>query len=106
MAAPSLITAPAQNCGDLTAAAAEHQKAVTIRNDVNVRKESVRVVEDEKNSGTFLLSFIFDAVAPGRYFIGLNTLSSLRLYRISLFHALFYHRSNMYLFFNKKYYFI
>ncbi|CAI0628924.1 unnamed protein product, partial [Linum tenue] len=27
----------------------EHQKAVTIRNDVNVKKETVQIEEDEEN---------------------------------------------------------
>ncbi|WCJ41035.1 RING/U-box superfamily protein [Euphorbia peplus] len=43
----------------------EHQKAVTIRNDVNIKKESIRVYEDEFNPGKFLVSFTFDATAPG-----------------------------------------
>lgn len=44
----------------------EHQKAVTIRNDVNVKKETLRVELDEENPGKFLVSFTFDAKAPGR----------------------------------------
>ncbi|PON41407.1 ABA insensitive ring protein [Parasponia andersonii] len=43
----------------------EHQKAVTIRNDVNVKKESLRVEPDEENPGRFLVAFTFDATAPG-----------------------------------------
>lgn len=45
----------------------EHQKAVTIRNDVNVKKESLRVEPDLENPGKFLVSFTLDATAPGRY---------------------------------------
>jgi hypothetical protein len=45
----------------------EHQKAVTIRNDVNLKKESLRVEPDEQNPGSFLLSFTFDATVAGRY---------------------------------------
>lgn len=45
----------------------EHQKAVTIRNDVNLKKESLRVEPDEENPGWFLLSFTFDATVAGRY---------------------------------------
>ncbi|XP_062002880.1 probable E3 ubiquitin-protein ligase LOG2 [Rosa rugosa] len=43
----------------------EHQKAVTIRNDVNLKKESLRVEPDEENPGSFLLSFTFDATVAG-----------------------------------------
>ncbi|CAL1366697.1 unnamed protein product [Linum trigynum] len=42
----------------------EHQKAVTIRNDVNVKKETIRIEEDEENPGSFLVAFTFDATAP------------------------------------------
>lgn len=45
----------------------EHQKAVTIRNDVNIKKKSLRVEPDEENPGHFLVAFTFDATAPGRY---------------------------------------
>lgn len=43
----------------------EHQKAVTIRNDVNIKKESLKIEPDEENPGQFLVSFTFDATAPG-----------------------------------------
>ncbi|KAI4304683.1 hypothetical protein MLD38_040159 [Melastoma candidum] len=43
----------------------EHQKAVTIRNDVNINKESFRIAPDETDPGKFLVSFTFDAAAPG-----------------------------------------
>ncbi|XP_050211601.1 probable E3 ubiquitin-protein ligase LUL2 [Mercurialis annua] len=52
--APPMISAPV-----------EHQKAITIKNDVNVRKDSIRVEEDDQIPGKFLVSFIFDATAPG-----------------------------------------
>lgn len=45
--------------------AVEHQKAVTIRNDVNVKKESLRLEKDEDNPGKFLVSFTFDATVAG-----------------------------------------
>ncbi|KAF7144974.1 hypothetical protein RHSIM_Rhsim04G0147700 [Rhododendron simsii] len=45
----------------------EHQKAVTIRNDVNLKKESLRMEQDEKNPGQFLVAFTFDATVAGRY---------------------------------------
>ncbi|XP_030526603.1 probable E3 ubiquitin-protein ligase LOG2 [Rhodamnia argentea] len=43
----------------------EHQKAVTIRNDVNIKKETLRVEPDEDDPGKYLISFTFDATAPG-----------------------------------------
>ncbi|KAH7513217.1 probable E3 ubiquitin-protein ligase LOG2 [Ziziphus jujuba] len=43
----------------------EHQKAVTIRNDVNLKKETLRIEPDEENPGSFLVAFTFDATVPG-----------------------------------------
>lgn len=43
----------------------EHQKAVTIRNDVNLKKESLRIEPDEDNPGKYLVAFTFDATVPG-----------------------------------------
>ncbi|KAL5710078.1 RING-type E3 ubiquitin transferase [Ranunculus cassubicifolius] len=43
----------------------EHQKAVTIRNDVNLKKETLRVEMDEENPGRYLVSFTFDATVAG-----------------------------------------
>ncbi|KAK9193006.1 hypothetical protein WN944_003702 [Citrus x changshan-huyou] len=43
----------------------EHQKAVTIRNDVNLKKESLRLEADEENPGKLLVSFTFDATVAG-----------------------------------------
>lgn len=44
----------------------EHQEAVTIRNDINLKKETFRFEPDEQNPGKFLLSFTFNASVPGR----------------------------------------
>ncbi|RVW30122.1 putative E3 ubiquitin-protein ligase LUL1 [Vitis vinifera] len=44
----------------------EHQKAVTIRNDVNLKKETLRLEPDEEHPGRFLVAFTFDATVPGR----------------------------------------
>lgn len=44
----------------------EHQKAVTIKNDVNVKRETIRIEPDEENPGKFLLAFTFDATVYGR----------------------------------------
>ncbi|GMN39128.1 hypothetical protein TIFTF001_008357 [Ficus carica] len=43
----------------------EHQKAVTIRNDVNLKKESLRIEPDKQNPGKFFVSFTFDATVSG-----------------------------------------
>ncbi|KAG2325061.1 hypothetical protein Bca52824_007789 [Brassica carinata] len=43
----------------------EHQEAVTIKNDVNLNKDTLRFEPDESNPGKFLLSFTFDANVPG-----------------------------------------
>ncbi|KAK6140212.1 hypothetical protein DH2020_026010 [Rehmannia glutinosa] len=43
----------------------EHQKAVTIRNDVNVKKETLRFEPDEGNPGKYLVAFTFDATVAG-----------------------------------------
>ncbi|KAJ9181590.1 hypothetical protein P3X46_009706 [Hevea brasiliensis] len=55
-------------CGPMMAPPApyvEHQKTVTIRNDVNLKKESVRLEPDEENPGRFLVAFTFDATVAG-----------------------------------------
>lgn len=43
----------------------EHQKAVTIRNDINLKKESLHMEQDEENPGQFLVAFTFDATVAG-----------------------------------------
>ncbi|KAK6942819.1 hypothetical protein RJ641_028196 [Dillenia turbinata] len=43
----------------------EHQKAVTIRNDVNLKKETLRIEPDEENPGKFVVAFTFDATVAG-----------------------------------------
>lgn len=43
----------------------EHQKAVTIKNDVNLKKETMKVVPDELDLGKFLVAFSFDAMVAG-----------------------------------------
>ncbi|KAI4386047.1 hypothetical protein MLD38_004017 [Melastoma candidum] len=56
-------------CGAVPPPYVEYQKAVTIRNDVNIRKESLRVEPDETDPGKYLISFAFDATAPGSIII-------------------------------------
>ncbi|KAK1651419.1 hypothetical protein QYE76_069224 [Lolium multiflorum] len=43
----------------------EHQKAVTIRNDVNLKKETLRIEPDDACPGRFLVAFTFDATVAG-----------------------------------------
>lgn len=43
----------------------EHQNAKKVRNDVNVRKDTVRLEVDEQNPDHHLVSFVFDAVFDG-----------------------------------------
>mmetsp|Transcript_38907 Transcript_38907/g.65428 ORF Transcript_38907/g.65428 Transcript_38907/m.65428 type:complete len:347 (-) Transcript_38907:146-1186(-) len=43
---------------------AQTQKTSTIRNDVNVKKKTLEVHEDERNPNHLVLSFTFDAAAP------------------------------------------
>ncbi|KAJ6682960.1 E3 UBIQUITIN-PROTEIN LIGASE LUL4 ISOFORM X1-RELATED [Salix koriyanagi] len=43
----------------------EHNQAKTIKNAVNVNKASIKVVADENNLGSHLVSFTFDAVVDG-----------------------------------------
>ncbi|XP_039002971.1 probable E3 ubiquitin-protein ligase LOG2 [Hibiscus syriacus] len=44
----------------------EHQKAITIKNDVNLKKETLKFEADELNPGKYLVSFTFDATVAGR----------------------------------------
>ena len=44
----------------------EHQKTLTVRNDVNIKKETLGIQPDEENPGRFLVAFTFDATIPGR----------------------------------------
>ncbi|XP_058077772.1 probable E3 ubiquitin-protein ligase LUL4 [Magnolia sinica] len=43
----------------------EHQKATTVRNVVNLHKETIRLEVDERNPDSHLVSFTFDAVVDG-----------------------------------------
>nr|BAC41920.1 unknown protein [Arabidopsis thaliana] len=42
------------------------QKAVTIRNDVNLKKKTLTLIPDPENPNRLLVSFTFDASMPGR----------------------------------------
>lgn len=43
----------------------EHQNAKKVRNDVNVHKDTLRLVVDEHNPDHLLVSFVFDALYDG-----------------------------------------
>lgn len=45
----------------------EYQKAVTIRNEVNLKKETLSLEPDPENPNRLLVSFTFDATMPGRF---------------------------------------
>ncbi|GJV58047.1 hypothetical protein Tco_1459052 [Tanacetum coccineum] len=45
----------------------DHQKAVTIRNDVNLKKETLKLEPDHSNPGKSLVVFTYDATVAGRY---------------------------------------
>lgn len=44
----------------------ENQKAITIQNDVNLKKATLRLERDEENPGYFLVAFSFDTTVAGR----------------------------------------
>eukprot|EP00252_Welwitschia_mirabilis_P027934 TRINITY_DN982_c0_g1_i1.p1 TRINITY_DN982_c0_g1~~TRINITY_DN982_c0_g1_i1.p1 ORF type:complete len:369 (+),score=64.24 TRINITY_DN982_c0_g1_i1:315-1421(+) len=43
----------------------EHHKTTTIRNDVNLRRETLRLERDEQNPDCFLVAFNFDSMVSG-----------------------------------------
>ncbi len=55
---------------------AEHQKANTIQNDVNLKKATLRLEKDEENPGFHLVAFSFDATVSGRYALSVQPFSS------------------------------
>ncbi|KAB2060117.1 E3 ubiquitin-protein ligase MGRN1 [Gossypium arboreum] len=44
----------------------EHQQAVTVKNDVNLKKETLKLAADASNPGKFSVNFTFDANVAGR----------------------------------------
>ncbi|CAH2049680.1 unnamed protein product [Thlaspi arvense] len=44
----------------------DHQEAKKVRNDVNVHKDSLRLLADSQNPDHYLVSFDFDALFDGR----------------------------------------
>ncbi|KAL5995882.1 hypothetical protein ACLOJK_025955 [Asimina triloba] len=47
----------------------EHQKATTVRNAINVHKDTIRLVADEQNPDAQLVLFAFDALGDGSFTI-------------------------------------
>ncbi|KAL8241301.1 hypothetical protein R6Q59_014656 [Mikania micrantha] len=43
----------------------DHQKAVTLRTDVNLKKETLKIEPDEEHPGKFLVEFTYDATVAG-----------------------------------------
>ncbi|XP_027343382.1 probable E3 ubiquitin-protein ligase LUL2 [Abrus precatorius] len=43
----------------------KHEKTISIRNDVNIKKETLHMEPDQHNPGDFLVAFNFDATASG-----------------------------------------
>lgn len=43
----------------------EHHKATTIRNDVNLKKETLKLEKDAEDPEKFLVTFTFDSMVPG-----------------------------------------
>ncbi|KAH9306537.1 hypothetical protein KI387_010941, partial [Taxus chinensis] len=43
----------------------EHHKATTIRNDVNLKKETLKLERGEEDPDRFLVTFTFDSMVPG-----------------------------------------
>lgn len=48
---------------------AVQQQTVTIRNDVNIQKSTIRLDKDEENPGFYLLAFSFDSDSAGSFSI-------------------------------------
>lgn len=44
----------------------DHQNAKKVRNDVNIHKDTLKLVVDEQNPDHVLVSFVFDALHDGR----------------------------------------
>ncbi|KAJ9180203.1 hypothetical protein P3X46_008479 [Hevea brasiliensis] len=63
--APVLVPPPSQGPPPPLPPYVDHNHAKKIKNDVNVHKDSVRLVVDEKNLDSHLVSFAFDALVDG-----------------------------------------
>ena len=44
----------------------DHETAKKVRNDVNLHKHTLQLYQDPNNPGHHLISFVFDALFPGR----------------------------------------
>lgn len=65
----------------------DHQTAKKVRNDVNVHKDTLRILVDEQNPDHVLISFVFDAMFDGRL------VSSLSFFFLLLSIVLFFYES-------------
>lgn len=52
----------------------EHQKATTVKNVVNVHKETIRLEADEARPDCVLVCFTFDAAVDGWYMLSFVSL--------------------------------
>ncbi|KAL5787973.1 hypothetical protein ACOSP7_004922 [Xanthoceras sorbifolium] len=50
----------------------DHHSAKKVRNDVNVHKDTLRIEVDEQNPDHVLVSFVFDAMFDGRFWLDGN----------------------------------
>ncbi|MCO5559612.1 hypothetical protein L7F22_013213 [Adiantum nelumboides] len=51
----------------LSAPQQQSAQTVTIRNAVNIQKNTIKLIEDSENAGFYLLSFAYDADSPGSF---------------------------------------
>ncbi|KAL2323266.1 hypothetical protein Fmac_027645 [Flemingia macrophylla] len=75
---PETVPVPSTVPETVPAPYVEHQKAVTIYNGVNIKKETLRIEADEENPGRFLVSFTVEAIVSGRLALTLVVATSLR----------------------------
>jgi G3E family GTPase len=64
---PSALTYVMNTAPPVSIPVLENLKANTIKNDVNLRKSTLRLEKDEENPGFYLVAFSFDALAAGWY---------------------------------------
>ena len=62
---PSALTYMMNTAPPVSIPVLENLKANTIKNDVNLRKSTLRLEKDEENPGFYLVAFSFDAIAAG-----------------------------------------
>lgn len=65
MAPPPALTAPPPPTQPPPPPYVEHNKTTTIRNDVNLKKETLRLERDKENPDQFLVAFTYDSMVSG-----------------------------------------